>query len=201
MSTRDWILLILTFLMGAFTGMYLYFTTFVPEYIANPDINTLLESQRVDVQITGEQYGGCARGSSCAAFSLTGDRQYSYDAGYIRNASENIETGDVPRALFKAVVDAVKASDLVRLSAPAQKNCTSWVDGVDVSYSITTSGTTYTLDSCSSQFEPSSELGIWLQQLFLYFEDPEIYELPESTQRGGLGGIIEETLDESFGDY
>lgn len=187
--------------MGAFTGMYLYFTTFVPEYIANPDINTLVESQRVDLQITGEQYGGCARGSSCASFSLTGDRQYSYDAGYIRNASENIETGDVPRELFGAIVESVEGSDLVRLASPAQKNCTSWVDGVDVSYTITQGGKTYALDSCSSQFESSSELGVWLGELFLYFDDPGVYELPANTQRSGLGGIIEETLDESFGGY
>lgn len=197
MHKKDWVLFIGTFVVGILTGMYLYFTTFVPAYIANPDINKLVEESRSDLQITAEAYGGCTR-LGCPSFSITGDRHYRYSSGVVRNVSANIETGDLPRALFAKLEEVVAEADLVAMASPASKQCTSWVDGVDIRYVIVIDGITHELDTCTTRFEPSSELGQWLAQATEYMHNPDEYDLPTTDERGGVGGAIEERLKDSF---
>lgn len=197
MELRDWILFIFTFIVGLFAGLYLYYTTFVPEYIENRELEELMDARRTDLQVIGEQYGGCER-LGCASFQLTGDRHYRYQAGYIRNTAENIETGDLPRGLFNSLKAALTATNLAAAASPAQRTCRSWSDGVDVRYRIAYEDDEYILDSCTTQFTQSSPLGVVLAEIFTYLNDPASYTPAAGLDTGNVGDYLEGVLEENF---
>jgi hypothetical protein len=197
MTLRDWILFIFTFIVGLFAGLYLYYTTFVPEYVENRQLEELMDARRTDLQVIGEQYGGCER-LGCASFQLTGDRQYRYQAGYVRNTAENIETGDLPRTLFSTVKAALDATDLSAAASPAQRTCQSWSDGVDVRYRIAYGEDEYILDSCTTQFSERSPLGLVLADVFAYLDDPNTYQPAAGSDSGSVGEYVEGVLEENF---
>ena len=200
MQFNDWFLFISTFIIGLLGGAYLYLTVFVPEYVQNPDIIELSDQRKERLQVSAEQYGGCDMTSSCAAYAFSGDRQYRYQPGVIRNTQENIETGDIPRALFNYILETIEEADLTYLASPAQRSCTSWVDGIDVRYNVEIGGEFYLLDTCTTQLEASGDVAMALQELFIYMNYPDEYVLPEVLQSGGLGGVLEGVLEDSFGD-
>jgi len=197
MKFNDWVVFAITFVMGILTGMYLFFTVFVPEYVHNEDLSVLVDDKKDSVQISAERYGGCDRTQTCSGFSLTGDRQYRYQPGTIRSVEAAIETGDIPRSLMHYVVSALEKTDLREEAAPVQQTCASWVDGIDVRYSVIIDSREYILDTCISKFDSTSELGQALNELFVYMNAPEDYTYPDRV-RSGLGGLIEETLQDSF---
>lgn len=177
--------------MGMFAGGYLYFTVFLPDYAANQDLTTLTDQWKGDFQLTGTMYGACDS-VGCTSFSLSGNRQYKFDAG-LSIAEEALQNGTVPRTLFNRLSDALQAASSTLAGG----------DGVECGangkiyahYVVTDQGETYTFESCDAQ----GDVARWTTELWRYVQDPKGYELPKDVAWQGVAGTVEEFLRENFG--
>lgn len=191
MTLRDWFLFISTFIIGILVGLYVYFTTFVPEYIANPAIQELVSEPVSELTILASTYGGCTQTGRCASYELTADRSYRYQDGTEQMA------GSIPRGLYAQVVDEVKVADLSSLERPLEPaNCSHFVDGVDYELTIISAAGTYNLDTCYTALDTNDPLSQSLIRLFAFMENPASYQATEG--EGGVRGYLETKLDEAF---
>jgi len=202
MSARDWFLFISTVIIGMFTGMYLYFTTFVPAYISNPTMQSLTQEGQPAWRMTVAAYGGCERLGECPRFELTaaGDVRYQPPRG--RDEVSTLEEVTVPRALRRQVDAAVITTDLPAASRIADKNCAHFAGGIDYEITLDTTEGSYQLDTCFTQLADNAPLTSSLREVFTYLDDPAGYTPPAGggSNRSGLSGYIEQRLDETF-DY
>lgn len=197
MELKDWILLIGTFVIGVITGVYLHFTIFIPEYVANEDLRELQEENAVTFVVTGEAYGGCQMLGSCPSFQITADRSYKYTPASAQGEVAEIVSGTLPRGLFGELSAAWEAGgpDVVARSIDPEM-CTHFVDGIDYEYTIRDETGLHELDTCYTRLNDDSALAAALESVFGYLADPAQYQ--DDGEWRGVSGIIEDTLKETF---
>lgn len=199
MELKDWILLIGTFVIGVCTGVYLHFSIFVPEYVVNEDLSKLQQAAESDFQIVAQMYGGCQMMGTCPSFQLSGNRVYKYVPQTDRGEVAAVYEGKLPRVLMTQIEAAWIVANPEDVTAAISKEwCAHWSDGIDYEYIITDTDGTYILDTCYTDLAPDSDLAAALQSVFRYLDDPEEYAAHDTSSANGLGGIIEETLEETF---
>jgi hypothetical protein len=111
-------------------------------------------SYALPVSIVGEMYGGCRLG--CPAFSLAQNGEYTYYR-YGRSDSTHIKNGTVSSELIKKLQNGFDATTLAsNAKTAAHTQCSSYVDGTDITYTVTRDGKTYELDTCTTAFANSS---------------------------------------------
>lgn len=199
MTFRDWFLFISTFAIAILCGMYLYFTTFVPEYVANPAVQELAEKTQPDWTIGVRVYGGCDRGDSCPAFSVDSKGKYRYQP----TPDTAIQDGRLPSGLRSAYADALTTVSLVELAAPStSSNCQSYLDGLDYALQVDTREGSYLLDTCQTQLDYDARLLQLVRETVVYLDNPATYQpsATSSANRAGLDSYFERKLDEIF-DY
>lgn len=200
MAARDWFLFITTFIMAVLCGMYLYFTTFVPEYVANPVVQEIVAETAPTWTISVRAYGGCEMLDDCPAYELNSRRT----ARYQWQEAAEVETIEVPRSLVARYESVFEAYNLEWLSRPAtNRTCRSYLDDIDYSIALTVADVPYTFDTCRTSIDYDHELVQLIRATFYYLEDPDSYVAPAVSnqyERRGLGGYIERVLDETF-DY
>jgi len=198
MSKRDWFLFISTFVVAVLCGMWLYFTTFVPEYVANPVVQEISEQLAPEWVLTVQAYGGCERTLRCPGFSLTSRGQYRYQA----SPNETLQVGKIPKPLVRAYNTVLTTEQVSAWSRPTTKQyCESMIDGFDYSLQIEMQGDVYTLDTCQSAIAYDDPLIQLVDETFVYLHAPDQYQ-PSAPQvpYGGLDEYVEQRLDEIF-DY
>ena len=166
MRKSDIISILLTLLVGLFSGAYLYLTGFAPieSEVVVPDAEEI--SQFV---IIGDVYGGCR--DACPSFQLVGDGSYRFLYAPSIGAEKVLRQGKIPYELNKRLRSVLTESELSKQSQTIQPaTCNSYVDGIDVVYEITLNSKTYTVNSCGTAADGESELWVTLSQLWSFFE-------------------------------
>ncbi|MAZ30425.1 hypothetical protein CL655_04070 [bacterium] len=199
MSKRDWFLFISTFIVAVLCGMWLYFTTFVPTYVANPTVQEIAEQVAPEWTVSVRVYGGCAMAGVCPAYELTSRGAYRYQP----EPDAALETGSLPPQLTTEYNELVTSEALAAQTALVTgKSCRSFADGLDYTVLLTTSAESYELDTCRTALSYESGTVALVRETLSYLDNPGTYQPPatQSTGRRGLGGYIERKLDETF-DY
>ncbi|MFT7644772.1 MAG: hypothetical protein ACI9BF_000429 [Candidatus Paceibacteria bacterium] len=165
MKKADLMSILITFLVGAFAGLYLYVTYFaqVLTNIYIPDIGKVSE-----LSIVGEVYGGCR--NTCPSFQVTNDGSYRYLYTPEVGQSQLFHQGVLPSKLYRQLLSELVKQTLVEQSKVKNPtNCNSYVDGNDVKYEIIIDREVYILDSCETEADLDSQLWITLHEVWEYY--------------------------------
>lgn len=180
-----------TFLVGCFSGAYLYVTVFAPQYVSDG----FEDPSEITFKLQGQAYGGCFRGGSCPMIELESNRSYVY----LQPASSLVEelrvAGKMSREDFSELVDLLSETNFSRLSQESNRSCDSYVDGIDYRYNVTIDGESFELDTCGTTFY-NSNLERTLRALWSDFKEPNdtVSWWPE----GGLKAAAYDTIDNWF---
>lgn len=148
--------------MGLVAGGYIYLTGFAGfvQNLAVPD------SEKVNqFVIVGDSYGGCR--SYCPSFQVQADGSYRYLFTPEIGQPEALREGTISRGLLRDLKDSLNERDLrsqSRVYTP--DDCESYVDGIDVVYTVTLNGTQYEIDSCGTDVDWDGELWVALNALW-----------------------------------
>ncbi len=184
MKARDWFILIFTFVVAFFCGMYLYVTNFKPNYDATDVPDAAVTG---DLGVIGVRYGEAG-----ASFRVREDGSYDYIA-----AGESAEraSGELPGDLERALARAVAAADLAALAEPSGR--TDCVESTtDVEYNIEYQAVDYSLDTCTTVFSHATPLGEVLLEIWKFVENPDAFTLSISNSPGGLDTPDSEAAEE-----
>ena len=187
MDSKTWITLGLTFVTGVFAGMFLYVTTYAPQYAEQgPKTESL--------SITGSMYGGCDDRGTCPSFHLSNNGAYQY----LSDGDGSKETGKIPVEVLTQLKDAITASDLQTFSkARAIRNdCVSYVDDIDYTYSIAIQNKRYEIDTCKTNFSHQTSLQKAFVELWIYMDNPTT-TYPTVIEKGVGGWLIDRMQNQS----
>lgn len=150
MTNQQLLTLVFTFIVGMFSGAYLYMTSFAPEYASDGFSGEVTEES---LGVIGEQTGGCQMGArACASFRLTGNRQYEYIPAHpLGTDTPQPLTGKVSVFAMDNLKKVLTVTDFEALTLPGD-TCQAAFDGIDYKYTILLNGETYELDSCGTSF-------------------------------------------------
>jgi hypothetical protein len=166
MKLADVLSIFLTFLIGLLVGAYFYITG-MANFIASFTTPTAEEVRTF--QIVGDVYGGCR--AACPSFLVTSDGSYRYLYTPLNAQDAVIREGSLPRNLQRRLESVLVPTTLAQQAAPREPvTCNSYVDGIDVEYTISVDGTDYTLDSCGTQVIGDSALWVVLGEVWTHFE-------------------------------
>ncbi len=187
MDTQTYLTLGFTFLVGCFSGAYLYITVFSPQYVGDG----FEDPSEITLRIQGQAYGGCDRAGSCPSFQLENNRKYTYKApaSYYDDAEALVVTGKMDRSSFKDLTNMLVDTNFAILQQRSDRNCESYVDGIDYHYEIILQGEQYGLDTCGTAFNGSA-LERSLRPLWETFATTSD-DLPYILERGMTGAAYD----------
>ncbi len=179
-----------TFLMGMFTGAYLYVSVFAPNYESDIASSEALDNDTIAIE--GQMYGGCLRSGKCASFKLLENGTYSY----LVSPDTEVQKGHLPKDATDAIFDVVGTNAFFNdTDEVSQDLCSSYVDGTDFKYEVTLDEDAYTLDTCTTAFAYDEDL----QSAFL--EAWDFMANPTTTYpviiEEGIGGFLKERFQNS----
>jgi len=167
MQRKDEMTIVVTFLMGLVAGFYFYLTGFAPQVEkVRQEVFTSDETEARSLLIEARQYGGCERRQGCASFLVRGDGSYSYLAGSAL-AGVTPESGTLSRSLRQQISQHITPQKIALAEVARESDtCDSYVDGIDLAYSITIDNVLYYIDTCTTELvnNPAVEttlLNIW----------------------------------------
>ncbi len=160
MTPKIFIIAISSFVIGLVTGSFVYYTEFRREFEEptqpSPQVSESVIAGAAPSEdgfsVTATAYGGCER-LGCSSYRIA-------DTGaYIYAGKESID-GILPAAALQNLELALRQAPLERQSQAVDKtNCSSFVDGGDFRYDIVFAGTSFTLDTCRTNFDNDTDLG------------------------------------------
>ncbi len=166
MTGRIYFILGSTFIMGVFTGVFLYVTVFAPEY--SNDISKEAISL-TSTSIEGSVYGGCQRSGSCPSFKLYNNGSYQF----VSRSDAEVEKGSIPYELRDTLLEWFSTSTLATESKPVTNEfCDSFVDGQDATYRVTFKGESYVLDTCTSAFARNTNMQNTFTEVWSFMQNP-----------------------------
>lgn len=204
-SRADWVLFVLTLLMGMVAGAYLYAMSFKPIYQPEGSV-TGGEAGALEFSVIAKAYGGFhPREYVHPSFRITGDGNVSYYKGGENAIDQTAVEVSLPRSLFNRLVDDISRADLEELSYPDPKDtCRIASDGVDYTYRITMDRTQYEMDTCYTALPYDHSLTQTLEDVWSYLRDPSQYQGSRSGGASGSGwtvsGYVAELLEQYFGE-
>lgn len=149
MKKNDGLSIMITFVIGFFSGAYLYVAYFATVF--TPDEVSTAENVE-SLSVISESYGGCR--SSCPSFQLSYDGTYRFRYFPEVGGEAEIKEGILPLELQRAVKQNVTAETLLSQTAIIQpSDCRSFTDGIDVRYDVILDGEQFKLDSCGTTIE------------------------------------------------
>lgn len=168
MKRQEILLLLMTFVTGVFVGVYAYFAGYSP---AAQSVSESMEGLVDEITIVGQAYGGCDRSSACPSFQVAPDGSYRYFYQPGGATTQALREGVLPVAMRRDLLSVLDEPSLAVASqetAPAL--CESFVDGIDVRYTVSINETEYVLDSCGTAVDGEGELWQTLSGLWTYLE-------------------------------
>lgn len=153
MKKPEIVSIMITFTVGFFAGAYLYVAHFTQMSQPN-DVET--QEQLEEFTVTSQSYGGCRQ--SCPAWQVQHDGQYRYQYTPEFGGTPEIVSGTLPLQLQRQLERALTADSLSEQTTVVNSSsCRSFVDGIDIRYTVTLNGTEYRLDSCRTDVDDSSD--------------------------------------------
>lgn len=206
MTFRDGFILVFTFMVGVFSGMYFYLTAYKPIYEDHMRPPREVPSAAIgEYSVIGISYGGMRADFQHPSYRFSDNGTYNYYPG--GSVSDAKVEGALPDVLLEAVVEALDESDLVELSmAVNDKDCRLYADGIEYEYNIELADTEYDLDTCRTALDHDDSLAEALEDIWRYLESPETFRftirnMPETDDERsswrGLRGFLEDGFIES----
>jgi len=162
MRRQDIATILVTFIVGALVGGYLYLYGFSTQFAP---LGELTEVETFT--IIAEAYGGCERGGFCAEFQLASDGTFRAFPAALRQEDRMLREGEVERDVIRGLRDTFTADYLFKLSDPvASVDCASFVDGLDYRYRIIRGDEQYLLDTCDTALAYDASAKDALRNLF-----------------------------------
>jgi len=170
-SSKDYLVMIMTFVVGIISGFYLYVTAFAPQF---DEFIGQTEEVYEDFVLEGTQYGGDRMGGTAPSFQVLENGAYRYLPYAASGEVPEAQEGVLPRALFNEVTQTLTAEALeISSQIVTRGDCMSYVDGRDYTYNVTLEGEEYTLDTCTTALSSGSILNTTLDKVWNYFETLE----------------------------
>ncbi len=160
-------LIVATFLFGFFTGAYLYVTVFAPAYSDGivPDLRSSSKDNDFNIQAT--QYGACLQsGLTCPTYELDARGMLRALPGVPLDEEDILVEIELTSADMRLVKNAVREATLEAYAATSDREDCAQVESNEYRYMITNGADTYTLDTCRTDFDKTSELQEVLEALF-----------------------------------
>lgn len=174
MKKQDIITILFTFLCGLLAGSYLFLVGFKPqvEKISSELIPSADPSKIITIE--GRQYGGCESAGQCASFKIEDSGRYFYLATSVPTA-RGPYSGAIPRRDWQHIRNQLSL-EILSLEAQVVESeiCAIDYDLVDYQYEILFLGEVYSLNTCGTKFDKTSDLGEtldWLWQFFVIDRD------------------------------
>lgn len=176
MEIRDWFILVSTFFVGAFSGIYLYMTAYAPTYEDRNIFDEIDEVPETPFDVFAFQYGGLLPEEyENATFEVDNTGTYTYMSGGL---DSKVYDSLLPEVLRKELHDAIAVADLDALSTEVVSKCTP--DQTGYEYSIERKEVEYILNTCTSNFSHETELGETLKKMWQYMGAPEEHRISVS---------------------
>ena len=135
-------ILIATFIVGFFAGVYLYFFTRQP-IEPKPEDGTAR-----GFEITGDQYGGCQLVGSCPSYRIEENGRYTYISGVGTDETSRFEDR-ISESRVKDLAELLRRTDLESIEdSEFSGTCPAAFDGPAYRYEIRTEGVTHVVDTC-----------------------------------------------------
>jgi hypothetical protein len=167
MKKQELLSILITLVVGFFAGSFLYLNTFAG-MVGSNDVDSLEEQE--SFSITSQAYGGCRE--NCPAFRVNSDGSFRYQYVPEVGAEPLVRSGELPRRLERELGREITTSALASQTAQINStNCASFTDGIDITYEVVIDGTTYVLDSCRTDIDPTSEAWQALGNVWSYFTE------------------------------
>ncbi|MCA9356574.1 hypothetical protein H6784_00320 [Candidatus Nomurabacteria bacterium] len=166
MKKADFLSVLITFVVGALAGAYLYTTQFAP----TATISALPTKEKLsEFSITSEVYGGCR--DACPTFHVENDGSYRYFYNPIQGEAPVSRKGSLPAKLQKELRNTL-TPDLLKVQSKTKQPvvCNSYTDGIDVSYVVVVDGQEFKLNSCGTAVDAEGKLWKTLGSVWDYFE-------------------------------
>lgn len=171
MKRQDLLTILITFAMGLFVGFYVYLAGFAP---ATDRVSSTIEQIDSGITVTGEVYGGCERVGNCPTYNIANDGSYRHFYVPLGSNEQVVREGVLPLALQQQLNRHVVEPALEQQSQPIEPVfCESFVDGIDVLYTVTLNDDEYTLDTCGTDVVAESTLWQALSNVWTYLERTE----------------------------
>lgn len=153
MKKSDILNIIITFIVGSFTGAYLYIYGFAPQF----SLKQLISSQP-NFQISAEVYGLCDREGICGSFQLGSDGTYLAFSSVARSEERTRREGEIPSELLKRIKKTFTVSTLDGLDTPLpNKVCPARADTAEYYFTFVTKESQFKLDTCSTALSSKRE--------------------------------------------
>lgn len=170
-SKQDYLVMIMTFVVGVIAGFYLYTTAFAPNF---DEFVGQTEEVYEDFVVEGTQYGGDRMGGTAPSFQLLENGSYRYLPYAAGGETPTAVEGTLPRELLNEVKQTLTEEALENSAQIVTRgDCMSYVDGRDFTYNVTLDGFDYTLDTCTTALSSGSIIKTTLDKLWNYFETLE----------------------------
>lgn len=170
-SNKDYLVMIMTFVVGVISGFYLYVTAFAPQF---DEFIGQTEEVYEDFVLEGTQYGGDRMGGTAPSFQLLENGSYRYLPYSSEGEAAEAQEGVLPRGLFNEVEQTLTAEALeISSQIVTRGDCFSYVDGRDFTYKVTLTGVEYILDTCTTALTNDSIMNTTLDKIWNYFETLE----------------------------
>lgn len=171
MKRQDLVNILFTFVVGLVAGMYLFFAGFAP---TTNSIENAVEEIGDTLVVTGEAYGGCDRPGTCPSFNIADGGEYRYSYTPRGASSQVLREGSLPLSIQQDLRRYATPNALMQFSQSVDPvMCESYVDGIDVRYTIELESETYVLDSCGTDVNADTLLWQTLGGLWDYFDGSE----------------------------
>lgn len=145
------IFLVFTFIVGMFSGFYMYVTFFAP------DVKNTVPAQTDDpnsITIDAQMHGACEKSNTCASFNLNNKRAYQYLAA----PDAAVKRGYIDQTLSKELFAHIGTANFFDDAKPLSGNVCKVSRSVWFTYTVTLGKTPYTLDSCTSAYSYDTAL-------------------------------------------
>lgn len=162
MKKADYISVLVTLIVGLFSGFYLYTTVFAPAamQVIEPDQDRILQ-----FSVTGEFYGGCD--DACPSFHLLGDASFRYFYTPEGGGKQEVFEGKISKTLQRKIDNVFTIPELERQSQFKKgDDCASYSGESDISYDIFFEDNEYIVDSCSTAADGDSKLWSALNEIW-----------------------------------
>jgi len=154
--------------MGFVVGLYAYVAGYAP---TTNSIEQAVGEIGTSLTVTSEVYGGCDRTGSCPSYNIDAAGQYRYSYASIDSGELLLLEGSLPLRFQQDLSRYATPEALTEMSRPVQQEtCNSFVDGVDVRYTIVLDSERFVLDSCRTSVMVDGELWVTLRSIWEYLQ-------------------------------
>ena len=145
MLKHFFLVLLFTFVVGLFTGIYAFFVTSGPRDVEIEEPVVTEDS----FEIVADMYGGCQMLGMCPSYRVTETGEYTYIV-HMRDGEDQRFEGTLSETQLEDLVVLIEETDLEELEDTIFEGaCPAAFDDAAYTYAIVTNGGAYDFDTCA----------------------------------------------------